>query len=623
MKEPPKGSSATAATEERSDPAAPQDELTGEQKAIVDQPADARVLVTAGPGTGKTHVLVRRIACLIQTHDLAPGTELLLLTFSRAAVGELKRRVRAAGGDVSLVRAVTFDSFATRLLHEHDPGGSWASLGYDSRIERATRLAETDSHARRTVAAYRHVLVDELQDVVGLRDAFLREILGAASGGWTLLGDPAQGIYNFQLDDQEARRQGSATFYRWVESEFADTVHRHTLSKNFRVVDRRAESALWAGDRLNEPEPDYGAIREKLRTTFFRLREGPPLRRLDALPGTTAVLCPTNAQVLLVSRHLWAAGVSHRVQRSATDRVLPPWVAAALNAIEYGTIGRSAFEDVVGPALSQESDAPTVEDAWWILKRMSPGVNRPLDLARILDRLRDDYVPDELAHARESPLSISTIHRAKGLEYDCVLVIDPERSRLSTTEAEEAAEEARLAYVAMTRPRRDLLRWPDPPDVKGMRVEERLEGRWARRRLYGSRSVEAMEVRPDDSSGENPSGWRSDEGAPALQTYLRESVHVGDSVTFHLQASDGDHPSYEIRHQGHLVAETSEQFGRLLGRAIGRKPREGWPTALSDVRVEGIETVVGTAAESERAGLGGPGVWLHARFYGLGELQYG
>ena len=616
------GRSTAATSDEQTDQAAPRDELTHEQRAVTNQPADARVLVTAGPGTGKTHVLVGRIARLIEAHDLAPGSELLLLTFSRAAVGELKRRVRATGGDVAFVRAVTFDSFATRLLHEHDPSGSWASLGYDGRIDRATRLLETDSEARRTVAAYRHVLVDELQDVVGVRDAFLREILAAASGGWTLLGDPAQGIYNFQLDDQEARRRGSTAFYGWIESEFADTVHRHALSKNFRVADRRAESALWAGDRLNEPEPDYGAIRERLRTTFFRLRAGPPLRRLDALPGTTAILCPTNAQVLLVSRQLWAAGVAHRVQRSATDRVLPPWVAAALNAIEYGTIGRSAFEDVVGPALSQVVDAPTVEDAWWVLRRMSPGVNRPLDLARILSRLRDDYAPDELTHARGSPLSISTIHRAKGLEYDCVLVIDPERSRLSTTEADEAAEEARLAYVAMTRPRRDLLRWPDPPDVKGMRVEERLEGRWTRRRPYGSKFIEAIEVRPGDSSGEGPAGWRSDD-APVLQTYLRENVHVGDSVTFHLQAGDGEHPSYEIRHQGHLVAETSEQFGWLLGRAIGRKPKEGWPTALSDVRVEGIETFVGTAAASERAGLGGPGVWLRARFYGLGELQYG
>ena len=617
------GGAATATSQDRIDRALPGDDLTEEQRAITNQPADARVLVTAGPGTGKTHVLVRRIARLIQAHDLAPGSELLLLTFSRAVVGELKRRVRAAGGDVAFVRAVTFDSFATRLLHEHAPGGSWASLGYDGRIEQAALLLGTNSEARRAVAAYRHVLVDELQDVVSVRDPFLREILSAASGGWTLLGDPAQGIYNFQLDDQEARRQGSAAFYEWVEAEFAGTVHRHALSKNFRVADGRAEPALWAGDRLNGPDPDYHAIREELRTTFFRLRGGPPVRKLDALPGTTAVLCSTNGQVLLVSRQLWETGVSHGVQRSATDRVLPPWVAAALNAIEYGTIGRSAFEDVVGPALSQDEDAPTVDDAWRLLKRMSPGVNRPLDIARILNQLRDAYVPDELTHTQQSALSVSTIHRAKGLEYDRVLIIDPERSRVSATEEDEGAEVARLAYVAMTRPRRDLLRWPDPPDMKGMHADGRLEGRWARRRPHGSRSLEALEIRPGDSNAEDPAGWRSDEGAPALQTYLRESVRAGDPVTFHLQASDGDHPRYEIRHGEHPIAESSEQFGRLLGRAIGHRPRGGWPTALSDVRVEGIETVVGTAAASERACLGGPGVWLCARLFGLGELQYG
>ena len=614
---------ATATSEEQVHQSSPPADLTYEQAAIADQPVDARVLVTAGPGTGKTHVLVHRISRLIQVDDLAPGSELLLLTFSRAAVGELKRRVRAAGGDVGFVRAVTFDSFATRLLHEYDSGGSWASLGYDGRIERATKLLDTNPDARRAVAVYRHVLIDELQDVVGVRDRFLREILGAASGGWTLLGDPAQGIYNFQLDDQEARRRGSAAFYAWVESEFASTVRRFGISRNFRIVDERAGPALWAGGGLNTADPDYRGIREKLRTTFFMLRGGPPIRRLDDLPGTTAVLCPTNGQVLLVSRQLWAAGVSHRVQRSATDRALPPWMATALNAIKYGTIGRSAFEDVVGPALSQDDDAPTVDDAWQLLKRMSPGVNRPLDVARVLNLLRDGYAPDELTRTHQSALSVSTIHRAKGLEYECVLIIDPDRAGISTTEADEVAEEARLVYVAMTRPRRDLLRWPCLPDMTGMRADNRLERRWIRQRPYGLRSLEAIEIRPNDSDDENPAGWRSDDGAPSVQTYLRESVHAGDPVTFHPLVGDVDDPCYEIRHHGHPIAETSEHFGRLLARVVGRKGKGGWPTALGEVRVEGIETVIGTAAASERAGLGGPGVWRRARLSGLGELRFG
>ena len=89
-------------------------ELTIDQQAIVDAPVDARLLVLAGAGTGKTQVLVERIRRLVDSDDIAPGRELLVLSFSRSVVRELKERIGVAGGRSRLVRPITFDSFATR-----------------------------------------------------------------------------------------------------------------------------------------------------------------------------------------------------------------------------------------------------------------------------------------------------------------------------------------------------------------------------------------------------------------------------------------------------------------------------------------------------------------------------
>ena len=111
--------------------------LTDEQAKVADAPADARLLVTAGPGTGKTHVLVARLLSLIE-QGVAPGDGILVLSFSRAAVGEIRRRVAAAGGDVRYVRARTFDSFATGLLAQLRPEGAWQAGSYDDRIRAAT-----------------------------------------------------------------------------------------------------------------------------------------------------------------------------------------------------------------------------------------------------------------------------------------------------------------------------------------------------------------------------------------------------------------------------------------------------------------------------------------------------
>src|SRR5690606_26576991 len=85
--------------------------LTAEQRAVVEQPAGARTLVTAQAGAGKTHTLVRRLDRLVAEEDLSAG-EILVLTFSRAAVRELKNRLVRYGEAARHVRVQTFDSWA-------------------------------------------------------------------------------------------------------------------------------------------------------------------------------------------------------------------------------------------------------------------------------------------------------------------------------------------------------------------------------------------------------------------------------------------------------------------------------------------------------------------------------
>lgn len=72
--------------------------LTTEQTTVVEQPADSLVLVTAGAGAGKTYTLVRRLDHLLQDEGLSAG-EVLVLTFSRAAVRELRERILSQGGE--------------------------------------------------------------------------------------------------------------------------------------------------------------------------------------------------------------------------------------------------------------------------------------------------------------------------------------------------------------------------------------------------------------------------------------------------------------------------------------------------------------------------------------------
>ncbi|MEX2251893.1 MAG: ATP-dependent DNA helicase [Acidimicrobiia bacterium] len=83
---------------------------------------DGAQLIVAGPGTGKTDFLVQRVAHIVNT-GRARRDQISLLTFSRRAAGDMRRRVGSAlGGSGVPVDASTFHSLALRLLEVGNGG---------------------------------------------------------------------------------------------------------------------------------------------------------------------------------------------------------------------------------------------------------------------------------------------------------------------------------------------------------------------------------------------------------------------------------------------------------------------------------------------------------------------
>jgi DNA helicase II / ATP-dependent DNA helicase PcrA len=114
------------------------------------------VCILAGAGTGKTRTITRRIAHLVHTGHVAPG-QVLAVTFTARAAGELRTRLRALG--VAGVQARTFHAAALRQLRYFWPravgGAPWPLLEGKLRVvgQAAARLrAETDSESLRDFA---------------------------------------------------------------------------------------------------------------------------------------------------------------------------------------------------------------------------------------------------------------------------------------------------------------------------------------------------------------------------------------------------------------------------------------------------------------------------------------
>jgi DNA helicase-2/ATP-dependent DNA helicase PcrA len=99
----------------------PLDGLNGAQRDAVTH-SGSPLLIVAGAGSGKTRVLTRRIAYLLDARGVHPG-EILAITFTNKAAGEMKDRVAAlVGPRARMMWVSTFHSACVRILraeHEH------------------------------------------------------------------------------------------------------------------------------------------------------------------------------------------------------------------------------------------------------------------------------------------------------------------------------------------------------------------------------------------------------------------------------------------------------------------------------------------------------------------------
>lgn len=604
-------------------------QLSPEQEAIAGAPPTARLLVTAGAGTGKTHVLIERLQRLADHYELNLADDVLVVSFSRAAVGEIRRRMRVYAGAAAYGTVMTFDSFASQLLARHSQPQELSTIDFDSRIEAARRLIETSEDARSEIKRLQHVIVDEVQDLVGVRRELVQAILENAESGFTLFGDPAQGIYNFQAADPGERQLGSLVFFDWVAKLPGPPVERPELTKNFRYETPEARSAEWAGPLLNGDAPDYREILDKLQVELYDLEATGDVDSLIAElredtrrsgdDGTVGILCRFNFEVLRVSQRLAAAGIEHHYQRPASDRAVPAWVARLLGPRDTARLGRSAFNKFA----AELNDVPP--NAWALLRQFDRRGSRDmLDLHRIQERIRVGDIPTELAQPPDAPIVVSTIHRAKGLEFDRVVLFEPD-GHLGDADEMELGEAARQLYVARTRARRryGILN-------RGAREYAKKDGNagdvWTVQGYAGKRRyVKELEIKGIHSWAQDPAGgWGFQGDAGALQRYIQHDITPLDPLRLRRisvsVAGVGDRFYYVIEHNGRGVGVAD--IGWIINAVLRPRYERNWPASVDGLFVESVDTVAGTSAAGTRAGLTSSGLWLRVRPYGLGKLAW-
>jgi DNA helicase-2/ATP-dependent DNA helicase PcrA len=435
--------------------------LTPEQREAVEH-RGAPLLVRAGPGAGKTRVLVQRAAGLVE--EGTPPERVLLITFTRKAAGEMAERLAGRHPGAAGVKVSTFHALGREILGEalgqppllldQDQRGALIKglaeiLGWRpgpaelalTRLKQAVEPApppelkplyrayeaalaeqgvlDLDDLVPRAVAALRdapglaarwagrfgHLLVDEYQDSNPAQVELLKA-LAAGGAAVAAIGDPDQAIYGFR----GAERQG---FLRFA-ADFPGA-RELGLSRNF----RNSGAILRAAQGLLAADPDPGRL------------------ELNAQAGQ---------------------GEPPLLAELAGPKAEADWVAEKIVGLTGGLDSRQVE---AGPG-GGEALAPRDIAVLYRLHAQAAPLAEALARAGVPFQVagREPLAETDPLDFKAQRVSLLTLHAAKGLEFKAVFLVGLEEGLLPYRppggEPSEMGEERRLLYVGMTRAQRIL-----------------------------------------------------------------------------------------------------------------------------------------------------------------------
>jgi ATP-dependent DNA helicase RecQ len=215
--------------------------LNEDQRKVYNAPKEHNLLVTAGPGSGKTHTLTLRVARLIQEEKIKPD-EILVLAYNRAVVVELKDRLNRLFHELGYakltkrLKVFTFHGFCKYSL-----GEDLEDVGFDKWTPRFLEIANTTpGKISQKLGAIKYVFVDEFQDITMNRLELLKFIAHPKRTKICVIGDPNQSIYGYDRVNEGGERSPKP-YYEEFEKLYKPK--NHHLSINYRSYIQILEKA--------------------------------------------------------------------------------------------------------------------------------------------------------------------------------------------------------------------------------------------------------------------------------------------------------------------------------------------------------------------------------------------
>ena len=419
-------------------------ELSPLQLKIVNDKQSKYIVVAAGPGSGKTRLLVHKLASLLLLEDVK-HEQLLMLTFSRSAATEFKKRLMELVGNAAhFVDIKTFHSFSFDILGQLADQEEFGNI-----VLRAAEMIENGEMEESKIA--KSVLViDEAQDM-GANEFRLLQALMLRNEEMRVIavGDDDQNIYRFRGSDSAHLRalvdQYEATFYEMTDNYRSDRSITH-LSNQF---------ATLLPDRMKQT-PIQSVATAEGNVALHRYSPTSIIPQAIATiqpQGTTAVLTLTNEQALLAAHQLRSCGLHPRLIQSMRgfsfyNLLIVRHFLIGLSADTGSTIPKTLWNQAKQHTLDTFRDSSCLDILLHFCADFE-ATHRTLYRSDLTEYLAESNIEDFIA-TDDTTVFVSTIHKAKGREFDTVHLILTELVNIDP-------DRLRTLYVGITRAKHNLV----------------------------------------------------------------------------------------------------------------------------------------------------------------------
>ena len=391
------------------------------QRSIISDKDSRCIVVAAGPGSGKTRVLVHKLASLLLLEDVK-HEQLLMLTFSRAAATEFKQRLMELIGNAAhFVEIKTFHSYCFDLLGRI---GSLNTVG--NVVSMATQMIENgDVEPNKIGKAV--LVIDEAQDMGKDEYELVRAMMNNNEDMRVIaVGDDDQNIFDFC---------GANSMYMDLLRQIPGA-HFVEMTENFRcachVVDFANGFLNSIGSRMKSKpivsmRKDDGWVEvmcHQSRYLYQPLVENLLSHRSN---GISCVLTQTNEEAVIVMALLRRYGVNSKLIQSME-------VFRFRNLAEIRYFLKYIDKRLASPLVADELWEKAKQATFETYARSSslPYVKRCIQLFEQTNKTK--YITDFKEFVNESSTEdfcdvsgaevvVSTIHKAKGREFDDVYML--------------------------------------------------------------------------------------------------------------------------------------------------------------------------------------------------------